>query len=304
MISRPSAALAIMLAALGACDQQPDFGNDARANRQRPLVCTTIHPLQFFVQRLAGDLVDCEVILPDNADPQHWVPSRKQLAHLLDADLVIFHGATLEAWRDQVGLPRSRRSVVCTGFDPHFLKIEGAITHTHGGKAHTHDGIDPFLWLDLELAGQQAEVVARALGRLLPAQQQEIGRKLAPLQQELSAARVAHKTSLGPIRAVYATTRLFDYWARSHQVEVTNLDLHGAPDTTELTKLREVVSKTDARLVLCPQDLSTGVAEALRGLGLTPVVFDPCFVAAKGTDFLQVMAQNHARLQAALNKEK
>ena len=142
MISRPNAALAIVLAALGACNQQPDLSNDPRANRQRPLVCTTIHPLQFFVQRLAGDFVDCEVILPDNADPQHWVPSREQLAYLLGADLVIFHGATLEAWRDQISLPRSRRSVVCTGFDPHFLKIKGAVTHTHGGKAHIHDGIE------------------------------------------------------------------------------------------------------------------------------------------------------------------
>ena len=258
--------------------------------------------MQFFVQRLAGDLVECQTLLPAGADPQHWLPSRADLAEMLGADLVIFHGATLEPWRDQVSLPRSRRSVVCTGFDQHFLKIKGGVTHTHGGKSHTHDGVDPFLWLDLKIASEQAEVVARALGRQLPAQEQEIRSKLTPLQEELAAAQRAHKASLGSARAVLATTRMFDYWARSHQVKVTNLELHGAPETSRVEAIRLLVSKTDARVVLCPSEPSAAVRATLTGLGLRAVVFDPCFAAPAGADYLQVMAQNHARLRAALNK--
>lgn len=304
MITSQRLCLGILVAILASCDRQPDMVGSVPNSRQRPLVFTTIHPLQFFIQRLAGDFVDCEVITPDGADPQHWVPSRKQLTRLLDADLVVFHGATLEAWSDKISLPHHRRSTICTGFDPHFLKIEGSIRHTHGGKSHTHDGTDPFLWLSLELASQQAEVVARALGRLLPAQQSEIKQRLDPLQQELLAAHAAHKAQVLGLQNVYATDRMFDYWARSHQIQITNLDLPTTPSAKQLSKLQAKVAASKARLILCPRQPAPKTEKALKTLGLQPVVFDPCFTADPGTNFLQVMAQNHARLQAALNQKK
>ena len=63
-------ALAVALAAIASCRQAQDPGEDPRADRQRPLVYTTIAPLQFFVQRLAGDLVECQTLLPADAEAQ------------------------------------------------------------------------------------------------------------------------------------------------------------------------------------------------------------------------------------------
>lgn len=304
MITPQKLCLGLLVASLASCDRQSGAVDPSTISDLRPLVLTTIHPLQFFVERLAGDFVDCKVITPDSADPQHWVPSRQELTQLLDADLVIFHGASLEAWSDKVSLPRHQRSTICTGFDSHFLKIEGSIRHTHGEKSHTHDGTDPFLWLSMGLASKQAEVVARALGRLLPAQHPEIKQRLRPLQQELLAAQAAHKAQVLGLQNICATDRMFDYWARSHQIHITNLNLQATPDTKQFAHLQTVVAASKARLVLCPKQPAPATEATLKKLGLQPVVFDPCFTTQPGTDFLQVMAQNHARLQAALKQKK
>ena len=115
----------VLLLVTASCSES---GSSAPAvpKRERPLVITTIQPLHFFVSRLAGNLVDCEVVLPHGEHPQHFVPDRATLARLLTADLVIFHGAGLEAWQGKVGLPRSRQSIVCTGWSDELVKIEGS----------------------------------------------------------------------------------------------------------------------------------------------------------------------------------
>lgn len=290
----PTLALAVLL---GACSKDPE---QIRAQRSKPLVCATIQPVGFYVTRLAGDAVDCEVVLPRGAHPQHWVPGREVLGHLAGADLVLFHGATLEGWRRKVSLPLSRQSSVSAALRSEYLTVPGGITHTHGGKSHTHDGVDPFLWLDLSLASRQAKIVHDLLARLL-----EDPARLAPnlesLQGALAQELAAWKKLEVPGGAICASQRLYDYWARSMGLEIVQLDLYEDSDAAAVGKAREALQAKRPPLVLCPAPPGPGLSKVLGELGLQPVVFDPCFTSA-GDDFLQVMAANRARLQRALEQ--
>jgi zinc transport system substrate-binding protein len=290
--SLPIAALSLLL--VSGCDQ--NAAGKSVTKRSRPLVYATIHPLEFFVLRLAGDIVDCEVAMPYGEDPQHWIPDRATLAKLAAADMVVLHGE-LESWQSKVGLPRSRQSIVCTGFEQHFIKIKNAITHTHGNKAHTHDGVDPFLWLDLSLAGKEAAVVARALKHLLPKHAKTIDANLDTLQRDLAKELAAQIAVAIPTKTICTTERLYDYWALAASVKTVNLDLH---DAKGIAAARASVAAQQSRLALCPSTPDAALKKTLAGLGLTAVVFDPCFTVRAGQDFLEVMAANRTRLQKAL----
>lgn len=281
-----------------------DAGNPATTpTRARPLVCATIPPLRYFAQRLAGQQVDCEVILPAGADPQHWVPDRTTLQHMASADQVLFHGAGLEGWQGKVGLPRSRCWVVCTGFDERFIKIANAVTHTHGGQSHTHDGVDPFLWLDLQLAARQAGVVARAMQQLVPDHADAVQRNLQTLERDLTAEHAAQTALKLEGMVIGATHRVYSYWARSQAVQLVELDLQDPTLGAErIVTACQALTTRGARLVLTPTELGETSRAAFAAAGITVVVFDPCFHAAPDSDFLAVMAANRTRLAEALGK--
>ena len=52
--------------------------------------------------------------------------------------------------------------------------------------------------------------------------------------------------------------------------------------------------------MLCPREPDERLQAKIDRLGLTAVVFDPCFTVGAGQDFLTVMAANRARLERAL----
>ncbi len=100
-----------------------------------------------------------------------------------------------------------------------------------------------------------------------------------------------------PTKTICTTERLYDYWALAASVKTVNLDLH---DAKGIAAARASVAAQQSRLALCPSTHDAALKKTLAGLGLTAVVFDPCFTVRAGQDFVEVMAANRTSLQKAL----
>lgn len=267
----------LLLILLAACapEAAPTSGDAARS---RPVVLTTLYPVHYFAQRLAGSALDVRCVVPATADPLHWRPDRATLATMQDADLLVLSGAGAEPWLAQVSLPDSRVLEAAAPLAEHWLRF-ATTTHSHGaGATHTHAGIDPHLWMDPVLAGRMVVTIMVRLRGLVD--DATIAERERALQADLSALD-ARCRALGPQpdgEVILASHPAWDYPARRYGWRLRNLDLDPATPLTEaaLAALRTQLADTPARLVLWETPPTAAVAAQTAQLGLRDVVFAPC----------------------------
>ena len=84
-----------------------------------------------FTKQVAGDLADVENLIPPGIEAHDWEPTPQDMAGISDADVLVYNGAGMEGWVDQV-----LESIQGTGVS--------AIEASKGieimeGTAHSHD---------------------------------------------------------------------------------------------------------------------------------------------------------------------
>lgn len=72
----------LLIAILAACSNDRPEKDDDKIQ-----VYTTVYPLQYFTERIAGDLVNVQSIYPPGSDEHTFDPTQKDMMALADADL-------------------------------------------------------------------------------------------------------------------------------------------------------------------------------------------------------------------------
>ncbi len=117
---------------LTACTQQPTTEPMADTE-SKPLVITSFYPLYFFANEIAGE--HAEVInLAGASDPHDYSPTPQQLAQLNSADLVVYLGAEMEPWTDDV-IPQLEAEGVATVKVSEYLPLY-RLADENGHKDH------------------------------------------------------------------------------------------------------------------------------------------------------------------------
>ena len=152
-------------------NQEPDDG--------RLRVVVSIDPQACFLERIGGDRVSVEVLVPSGKEPETYTPSPDKIKKLSRSSVFFRVGFPAE----QSLLPRlesiaPKLLIVDTRTN---LDLRQAVPHSHDehDAAHDHshtvgcdcgiDGIDPHTWVSPTLVKKQAETIRDALVSLDPA---------------------------------------------------------------------------------------------------------------------------------------
>ena len=71
------------------------------AERARPVVLTTNTILADMTREIAGDAIEVQCLVPAGVDLHGFDPTPRDIAPLLEADLVVANGAGFEPWLDR-----------------------------------------------------------------------------------------------------------------------------------------------------------------------------------------------------------
>ncbi len=74
-------------------------------------VITVNYPLYYFADRIGGDLIDLEYVIPDNVDPAFWNPDEEALQHYQAADIILLNGANYAEWVEMSACLRVELSI-------------------------------------------------------------------------------------------------------------------------------------------------------------------------------------------------
>lgn len=153
----------LLLFALAFCLQPPPVFADG------PLpVAVSIVPQRYFVEKIGGNLVEIEVMVPPGATPEQYEPKPRQMTALGRSRIYFTCGVPFEdTWLPRMLSANEKILVVYTEKDIRKRHMEG---HVHGEAVktaageHSHEEIDdPHIWLSPPLVMLQARAIFEAL---------------------------------------------------------------------------------------------------------------------------------------------
>jgi len=291
----------VSLLVVGGCERRQE-PPQVSARLGKPVVVCANYPLKYFAERIGGQLVEVKFLVPGEVDPAFWEPSPKDILAMQQADLVLLNGAGYEKWLPQVTLSESKLVDTAAGLHDQLIKEEGAVTHQHGpGGQHTHGGVAFTTWLDLSLAGKQAQKVHEALRRMSPDQAtvlqaglNSLTNDLAGLDRDLQAWGQSLKG-----QPVIASHPVYQYFARRYGLNLKSVHWEPdvVPDETGWRELEALLREHPARIMIWEGEPARETVERLMQLQVHSVLFSPCSNVPKQGDFLEVMRSQRAALR-------
>ena len=265
------------------------------------------YPLKYFAERIGGDNVNVVFPAPKEGDPAYWNPDTKTIAAYQKADIIFLNGANYAKWVRKVSLPRSRMVNTSIKFKDRYIIADDIVTHSHGpGGKHAHESLAFTIWLDLDLAVEQAKAIAKAFSRKRPNLRETFQKNLGSLEKELFDIdkRIKAVVSKDPAKLFIGSHPVYDYFTRRYGIKMESI--HWEPDEVpndgqwiDLQKRRKT---HPAKWMIWEGDPLKESVEKLKTIGIQSLVFDPCGNVPDKGDFLDVMKQNVENLGKAFRQ--
>jgi zinc transport system substrate-binding protein len=136
------------------------------AMAQGPLhVAVSILPQKYFVEKVGGQLVEVEAMVPPGATPETYEPRPGQMSALSRSRIYFACGVPFETtWLSKIISVNPKIVVIRTEKD---IKKRAIEAHSHGGGPHEETG-DPHIWLSPPLVILQARTIFEALAATDP----------------------------------------------------------------------------------------------------------------------------------------
>lgn len=259
-----------------------------------PVVFVSIPPQKFVVEKLAGDLVRVEVMLPPGASPATYEPTPRQIAVLNRALLYLQIGVPFE------GPVLSKVSTIMPGLEIVDCRVGVTLAPIENGDdGHNHGPMDPHIWLDPAVMKMVARTTARALGATLPDAAAGIDEKLRRLLAAIDETDLRIEKTLKPFagRDLLVFHPAFGYFTRRYGLVQVAVEAGGkAPSPRQLAEVVDSLSgRATPAIFVQPQFSQTAARRIADALHCQVVVLDPL-----AEDYLDNLEQMAARIAAAL----
>lgn len=206
----------------------------------KPLVVSSIRPLNLLVQSLAGDVVRTEILLQAGDSPHHLALRVSQLEKLQEADLVVWVGPEFERFLLKP-LRKQPSSLSFIGLLP--AQAEEPNSHIHG---------EQHLWLHPTWIYAFADALSQRLEALIPQHSEQLKTQTAAFKREFAALeqqlRQRFASSTGKFIAYHPA---FNEYVSAYNLNQIGSVLEGSehsPSLQRLAQLKKIASEASCLL--------------------------------------------------------
>ncbi|OAX48619.1 metal ABC transporter substrate-binding protein [Paenibacillus sp. AD87] len=284
----------------------------------------SFYPMYEFTKNVAGDLANVHTLVPAGMEPHDWEPTPQDIASIEKADVLVYNGAGMESWIDQVTDSLSNAKLFQVEASHGIDLLEGSEEdehdHDHDAEAeegHTHDhdhgGLDPHVWLSPALAVKEVRNIEAGLAQAAPEHAEQFKQnadayiaKLESLDQDFKAAVADSK------RKDFITQHAaFGYLAQEYglqQVSIAGLSPEQEPSAAQMASVIDFAKEHQVKTIFFETLVSSKVSETIANeVGAKTAVLNPIEglteeEIATGMDYIGVMRQNLEALKLALNE--
>ncbi|MEN8203473.1 MAG: zinc ABC transporter substrate-binding protein [Bacteroidota bacterium] len=228
----------------------------------------SIQPQKFFIERIAGEHVEVNVLIPPGASPATYEPSLLQLRKLEESKLYMLIGYVgFElSWMDKIASVNPEMKIIDLSRGIELIhESEEEEERRHG---HSHGGIDPHIWMSVVNAKIIAHNIFNELTLLFPGEEEAMEKRLVEFNKELDSMH--HSISM---RLKEAEERSFliyhpalTYFARDYDLHQYPIEIEGkTPSPAHLKRLTDLSQEHDIRTIFVQSQFDSRNAEVLAG---------------------------------------
>lgn len=263
----------------------------------KPLVSVSVPPQKHFVEKIAANTLDINVIIPAGVDEHNFDFKPATMQRLEKSDIYFTIGLEFErVFADKFQSNFANLQVIDTGkdlrnlatshthskddhdehhnhaghddhdHDEHAQGKDEHHAHKHSNSHETHSEKDPHIWLDPILVKIQASTIAKALIAKYPQNKALYEANLAQFQAELDALNAEisalFEKSKNKKFIIYHPS-LGYFAARYHLVQIP-VEIEGKePKTKDLQRLMSVAKKEKIKTIFVQKGFSQNAAKSL-----------------------------------------
>lgn len=202
-------------------------------------VAATIGMVADIVRQVAGDRGEVTAIIGEGVDPHLYVPTRSDVAALMEADIVFYSGLLLEGKMTDTLVKVAR-----TGRPVHAvteLVDESALLAPEEFAGH----FDPHLWMDVSGWMQAVDAVTGALAEFDRAGQEGYRQRAADYRATLAELHDYAVSAIGSIperqRILVTAHDAFNYFGRAYGLEVEGIQGMSTESEAGLDRINRLV---------------------------------------------------------------
>jgi len=263
------------------------------------IVTVSILPQQYFVERIGGEHVQVNVLVPPGADAHTYEPKPAQLRALARSQVYFTIGVEFEkAWMGRIVAANPSLRVVDTAQGIERLPMaahEHEETHpltlrerlrTLLGKGEappSEEEMDPHIWLSPRRVRQQAQTIYETLAALDPAHREEYQANLTQFLADIDALDREITQSLAGMesRTFMVFHPAWGYFAQDYGLTMLAVEVGGQePSPQELARLIALARQEKIRVIFAQPEFNTRAAETIaqeiggQVLLISPLAYD------------------------------
>lgn len=251
---------------------------------QKPTILVSIAPYSYFVERIAGDTLSIQVLVPAASNPHIFEPTLSQVERASHAKIWFKSGDPFEKKILQVFKEQNPSFIsidMCEGIP--LLAAEEAPAHENHSfshSAHSHDeDRDLHIWLSPRLAKKQAQTIANALCDQFPEQRALYMQRLNDFLVDLDLLDHTIAELLAPLneRAILVSHPAFGYFCQDYSLSQLSIEVEGKdPLPQSLTQILKLAQERQVKSVLTQAQYNNKGAEVIaKQLNLPVFMVDP-----------------------------
>lgn len=263
----------------------------------------SFYPMYEFTKNVAGDLANVHTLVPTGMEPHDWEPTPQDIASIEKADVLVYNGAGMESWIDQVTGSLSNAKLIQVEASHGIDLLEGSEeeehdhehadttdTHDHAdeatteehnhdhdaeaeeGHTHTHDhdhgGLDPHVWLSPALAVKEVRNIEAGLAQAAPEHTEQFKQNADAYIAKLEALDQDFKAAVADSKRKDFITQhaAFGYLAQEYglqQVSIAGLSPEQEPSAAQMASVIDFAKEHQVKTIFFETLVSSKVSETI-----------------------------------------
>ncbi|MBU8891212.1 MAG: zinc ABC transporter substrate-binding protein [Bacteroidales bacterium] len=242
-------------------ENQPDI---------KKTITVSILPQKYFVEKIAGDHFNINVMIPPGASPVTYEPTPKQMKELSNS-FVYFRIGHIEfekSWMKKLMDINPDMQIVDLSKNATLIYPEQKVEaeHAHDHEGHHHHGIDPHIWTSPKEVKKQAKAIYDFLIKYDSGNNDEYSVNYKLFNDEVDSLDAYLREVLLPYKGLKFMIfhPALSYFARDYELEQISIETDGKePTPAGIQKIIEVAKKENIRIVFVQKQFSTHNAEVI-----------------------------------------
>ena len=281
-------------------------------------IYTSFYPMYFLASEIAGDKASVISMVPAGAEPHDWEPTSKMAIELNKADMLIYNGAGMEPWIDNILtiIDKDRTKIVDASEGIELLKsaeYNEEEENEHEEESHEHGIYDPHIWVSPIRAMQQAQTIYEALIEIDPANSEYYGKNKIELDSKLTrlSKDIWDASKLFKSNVIVVSHEAFGYFVNDYglkQIAIRGVNPQEEPSPSKMAELVRECRDKNVKYIFFEKLTSPKLSETLaKEVGAKTLVLNDAAGLSEediksGKDYVTVMYENLENLKKALGE--